>query len=421
MPCTANTLSSEFDAVVIGAGLGGLAAAAQLAKAGKSVLVLERQNVAGGYAQGFRRGEFLFDVGLHAIDGAASGGWTNRVLQKLGILSRLEMHTIDPLYVVRASNRQIVAHSDINAFREELARHFPKQRSGVQALFESAARIYSRVVSAIECRDRHWNEVNARSALGSEVEAVLKQSLLSFLSYYIDDIDLINVLGALWTYFGLPPSKLSAAAFLVPWVSYHQYGASYPRGGAGAVSGALYQIIESNGGKLLFGQTVERIEVENERVVAVQTASGLAFAGRTVIANTNVPDAFLRLIDRKALPSDFIRKVQQMKPSLSNINVYLGLNKDLSRTGWPWHEVLVTETNDPDSDYDSIQRGEWNRMPLAITCYHPQSGAAPDGASVLSVFSLATPDCHNHWGTTGVLQDYSINKSYRTVITESFS
>ena len=59
----------DYDVVVVGGGLGGLSAAAFLAKEGKKVLLLERQNVPGGYATSFLRGRFEFEISLHELSG----------------------------------------------------------------------------------------------------------------------------------------------------------------------------------------------------------------------------------------------------------------------------------------------------------------------------------------------------------------
>ena len=62
-------MTEKYDAIVIGAGLGGLSAATMLARNGLGVLLLERHNVPGGYATSFVRGRYEFEVALHELSG----------------------------------------------------------------------------------------------------------------------------------------------------------------------------------------------------------------------------------------------------------------------------------------------------------------------------------------------------------------
>ena len=91
-------MTEQYDVIVIGAGLGGLATAACLAKARKRVLVLEHHSVPGGYAHEFRRGKYRFEVALHALDGASPGGWGYDALRATGVYDRLHLHRMDPFY-----------------------------------------------------------------------------------------------------------------------------------------------------------------------------------------------------------------------------------------------------------------------------------------------------------------------------------
>ena len=63
----------NYDAIVIGAGLGGLTAGAQLAKEGKKVLLIEQHSIPGGCATTFKRKDLKIEVGLHMIDGLDDG------------------------------------------------------------------------------------------------------------------------------------------------------------------------------------------------------------------------------------------------------------------------------------------------------------------------------------------------------------
>ncbi len=75
----------EYDAVIIGAGLGGLTAGAKLAREGKKVVVIEQHDRPGGYSTTFRRGSYLMEVGLHEMDGPAPGDIKSRIFSDLEV------------------------------------------------------------------------------------------------------------------------------------------------------------------------------------------------------------------------------------------------------------------------------------------------------------------------------------------------
>src|ERR1044072_534344 len=77
-------LKPEYDVIVIGAGVGGLTAAALLSKAGYSVCVLEKEPHAGGYLAGFRRKDFRFDTAIHWLNQCMPGGMACKIFEILG-------------------------------------------------------------------------------------------------------------------------------------------------------------------------------------------------------------------------------------------------------------------------------------------------------------------------------------------------
>jgi prolycopene isomerase len=77
--------SSNYDAIIIGSGLGGLSCGAFLAKNGKTVLVLEKHAIPGGYATSFRRGDYNFNSTLHMLEGIGKGQFWHNFFDLCGV------------------------------------------------------------------------------------------------------------------------------------------------------------------------------------------------------------------------------------------------------------------------------------------------------------------------------------------------
>lgn len=406
------TMSETYDVIVIGAGLGGLAAAASLARAGRRVLVLEHYSVPGGYAHEFRRGKYRFDVALHALDGAGPGGWGYAALRATGIYDRLRLHRLDPFYRYRAPGLELDAAADILVYESELIRHFPRQERNIRALFDAALRVHqqTRRLQQDRLAERITDEqVPARYPAAL---AAMGQTLAEFVGQYVDDPAVLGAFSALWGYYGLPPSQLSAFTFLLPWASYHQYGAYYPGGGAMAIARALEAVIKEHQGEIRYGQTVTRIGVANGRASTVETAKGLVVKGKVVVANSNAPDTLLKLVGREHLPNAVAEQAASLTPSLSCVVVYLGLNHNWAKEGWPRHGFYTSETNDPEADYASALAGDWARVEMALTNYSTLDNPAPEGGSVISLFALAPMAYQDQWGTGGDFTGYSDSPRY---------
>ena len=405
-------MNEPYDVIVIGAGLGGLAAAAHLARARKRVLVLEHHSVPGGYAHEFRRGKYRFEVALHALDGAGPGGWGYDALRATGVYDRLHLHRMDPFYLYRAPGLEIAAPADIVAYESELIRHFPRHAAGIRALFDAALRVFqqTRRLQQDQLAGRITDEQIPE--FYPDALAAMSQTLAEFVGGYVDDPAVLGAFSALWGYFGLPPTQLSAATFLLAWASYHQYGAYYPEGGSMALSRALEAVIKENQGEVRYGQTVTCIGMTNGRAVTVETERGLVAAGSAVIANSNAPDTLLKLVGRAHLPTELTDRLTEMTHSLSCAVVYLGLDRNWALEGWPHHGCYVSATGDPEADYASALAGDWERVPIGITNNSVLDTPAPAGGSVMSLFALAPMAYQDQWGTGGDFDGYGRNPRY---------
>lgn len=408
------------DAVVIGAGLGGLSAAGYLARAGRKVAVLEHHTVPGGYAHEFKRRGFRFEVALHALDGAGRGGWLEPMLDDLGVLDRVDFTEIDPFYTARFPDFEITVPADLSAYIRELKQAFPAEAAGIDSLFSAIGRVAGDTVRYGEDR-----RSGARPKPTEMIERypdmaqAFSQDWQAFMETYLGDAQLQAVVSTLWGYFGLPPSKVSAGLFCLALHSYHTTGAWYPRGGSQAMSRAIVEGIVEHGGSVHFRNRVTRIEVEGGRAVAVETDRGLRVEADVIVSNAS-PAATVAMVGDTHFDDTFLGSVERDVPALSNLVVYLGLDRDLAAEGWSHHEFFLADGYDVDADYEAMVAGDFSKTGMVIANYtDADPGCAPDGHSVLAIMSLAPWDYRNVWGTGGDLDNYSENAVYRRIKNEA--
>ena len=92
---THDNQTKKYDVVVIGSGLGGLVSAVILAKEGKKVVVLEKNNQYGGNLQTFVRDKTIFDTGVHYIGGLNKGENLYNYFDYLNIADKLKLQQLD--------------------------------------------------------------------------------------------------------------------------------------------------------------------------------------------------------------------------------------------------------------------------------------------------------------------------------------
>jgi phytoene dehydrogenase-like protein len=120
-------MPKKYDAIIIGAGLGGLSTATMLARKGVSVLLLERHNIPGGFATSFVRGRFEFEVALHEISGIGppeDRGSLYRYLDYLGVAGKVDFLNISNLYRSVYPDIDITLPAGRKAFDPPCARLF---------------------------------------------------------------------------------------------------------------------------------------------------------------------------------------------------------------------------------------------------------------------------------------------------------
>ena len=154
---------TAFDAVVIGSGLGGLTAAALLAKAGRKVCVIERNHGVGGAASAFRKGALTIEPALHqTADPHHPGDPKHAILKTLGLLDEIEWIPIDPFYSVKGGpvGEMFDLPVGFDAAHHALSSRFPKSRDGFARMLGAIERIVDGVAELMKAREEQLDRQN---------------------------------------------------------------------------------------------------------------------------------------------------------------------------------------------------------------------------------------------------------------------
>jgi phytoene desaturase len=395
------TTVHDADVIVVGAGTGGLTAAAYLAVAGRRVVVVDRGHSPGGHAIVFSRDGYEFDVGLHYLGSHRDGTpATTRMLEPLGV--QVEYNRIDPVDTIVLPDGTVEIPTGLEAFRANLHAALPQERAAVDR--------YLNLIDSVDAGLAALTRVRGpRAVPGAAWQArALLQHRGDTLGQVFDRLGLSprarTLLGWISFVYAVPPAD---ASFLMhAMVTMHYvHGAWYPRGGGPVISEGLAEVIRAHGGRFLMDHEVTRIQVQGGRVVGVQARDPqgalTTLTAPVVVSNADIKHTFLDLLDPEVVPRPVRRKIRGYEMSLPLGIVYAVIDRDLGAEGVPVTNYLVTRDNIEDA-YRSVRRGEFPEDPpvWVTTASLKDPGnerLCRPGQTNLQLMSLVPPQPHA-WG-----------------------
>jgi phytoene dehydrogenase-like protein len=340
----------DADAIVIGSGMGGLAAAAILARTrGLRVLVLERHWRAGGFTHTFSRpGGFTWDVGLHYVgDEAVKPGLPRDVFDVTtgGALDWRPMP--DPFERLVFPGFELALSAGRERFVEDLSRAFPEEAAAIRAYLGDVDRAAS-VGAVLGLRGTAPAPVAAaaRWLLRGRLD-LARRTTREVLDARFRDARLKAVLGARWGDHGLPPAR---GAFLAHAMITHHYlgGGFYPAGGAAVIAGGAARVIAAAGGAVRVRAEVEQILVEGGRAVGVRLAGGETLRAPLVISDAGARATFLRLLP-PSVPIPFRPALAGAERGMAHVSLYLGLAASPASLGVAGENFWIHDELDQDA------------------------------------------------------------------------
>jgi phytoene dehydrogenase-like protein len=274
--------SVNYDTVIIGAGLSGLAAGIRLAYYEKRVCILERHTTIGGLNSFYRLRGRNHDVGLHAVTNYASPGTKTGPLSK--ILKQLRLRWDDFNLAPQLGSRVVFPgktlrfKNDFAAFEADVAEQFPRQIDGFRRL--------SRRIDEHDELNLQRQELSAR--------AVLEE--------HLSDPMLIDMLFCPLMFYGSPtPHDMDFNQFVIMFKSIYREGFARPPGGVRPLFKTLVRRFRSLGGELRLRSGVKRLLNDGRRVTGVELDSGETLHAENVLSSAGSVET-MRLVGQAFQP-----------------------------------------------------------------------------------------------------------------------
>jgi all-trans-retinol 13,14-reductase len=278
------------DYLIVGSGLSALVFGALMAKAGKTVQILEAHEYPGGFGHTFTMSkQYTFNAQLHYVWDCGEGDTVNRVLRKLTLEQEVTFERYDPngFDHMRMPGYALDIPGDSQELIQRLSSLFPNNADEirqfileVQMTREGLKQLSSPLNPAKIFK--HWQTVlRTLLYLNSTLQDVFDKFKLPQAAQ--------TLLALQWPDFLLPPDQLSFYAWVILFTGYQQ-GAFYPTQHFEQVINSLVKVIEEHGGEILFNQEVTQFKVLNRTLVGVQTIDRVTyqtheFSGERVICN----------------------------------------------------------------------------------------------------------------------------------------
>ena len=385
--------ADTYDVIVVGSGGAGLTAAAMLARAGRKVLLVERQDGPGGYTRAFSRGPYTFDPAVHWTAQGGPGQLWRSVFAYLGVEDLIEMLPLGHAPSVRLPDgAQVDLPLGLEPFIEELGRSFPGHAAEIESFFRLCSQMHHEIhqlTMSVDVKNLD-NAVAQFPTLFSHRSLTLAEVL----EQHVSDPKARLVCAGTWPYQGLPPSR--CAFFPFAQVVMNQLeGNWYPRGGFQSIADTLAAALRMHDGELVTSNGAQRILVENGAVSGVRLADGNDVQAPIVISNADARQTFLELVGEDLLPQPFLRRLGRLEASLSAFLVFLATTADVTEHTRA-HEIFLNRRWDHEDSYRDIldggAGGMWITTPTVA-----DSTLAPEGEHLVTVTSLARFDVDPPW------------------------
>ncbi len=400
-------VSDNYDAIVIGSGIGGMATAAYLSKAGKKVLVLERNYAPGGFTQIFKRRDYEWDVGVHYI------GETHRpnsmIRKQFDYITngKLEWAFMGEVYDKMFFGDDVYEYrSGKEEFITSMKDYFPSDAAAIDKYIEY-------IYEAQRSQRGFFMEKALPPLMGKVVGGRMRKKALKYnrstlevMQEITDNKKLIAVLTGQFGDYGLPPGKSSFMMHAMV-AKHYLAGGNYPIGGSSSIFDTILPVVQESGGDVYITAEVKEIIVKNNKAIGVRMEDDREITAPLVISSAGIYNTYNGLLANETVEKTGVAEtLKKVEPSIGHLCLYMGFQHSTADLQLEKPNFWIFPDNyDHDKNInDYLSNPEKSEIPVVYVSF--PSAKDPDwdrrypGKATIDIVTLASYEWYKQWAGT---------------------
>ena len=390
---------NNYDAIVVGAGNGGLVSALTLLEKGYNVLLLDEHNDICGLSKSIVRGRFEFEPSFHTLflDKPQDSFNINGLLDELDIDDKIEFSSLPNFFRVITLDAGKSGHIEdykmpfgIDNFISQMENYVPNSRMYMTDFFDVALEC-KEAMKYIKREDSNvdYNFMSEQYPNFTKIATLSISKVMDILDIPLEAQEILNTY---WLYFGSPETELSFVQYAIFMYDAINSGLAIPKDRSYNISFALLNKYLELGGTIKYNSKVIKLMVDDGVVSGLRLYDGTLYYSDHIIMNSNMSTVYNNLINTDEIPRKALRYMNAAKLGGRLFSVYLGLNVSCEELGLDSYNYFIYHSLDSDLEYNRMKDINNGNL-IANVLNVANKDASSEGTCIIELSTLYFEDC----------------------------